>query len=334
MENIYMKGRHEAAKEGGNDDVGWKGISLVVKLNAGAAFLHALQSVVVFGLVSWLNTQSNSLGVFPLDKTVGIWHKKAALATNFTGASSMVSDDYYIEYRKVPSGNLDVRYVIAIFFALSAVFQAIGGYTLGGIWGVRLRFVEYSFSASIMIIAIGAEAGIQDIYTLEMMFVLTWVTMILGLLADVLIMLPVNSADVEPIFEVFGIWTWMIPHVSGWITFLAAYGPILDTFIQSSSKSEISAPGFVHVIVFLQFFLFGCFGLVQLYSLVKKTYLLMAVEGSIKTYSRVGNWGFEFARDVANLQETVEVMYIMLSFTAKTLLCWLILSPILIGAIK
>jgi hypothetical protein len=205
---------------------------------------------------------------------------------------------------------------------------------MGGIWGVRLRFVEYSFSASIMIIAIGAEAGIQDIYTLEMMFALTWVTMILGLLADVLIMLPVNSADVEPIFKVFGVWTWTIPHVSGWITFLAAYGPILDTFIQSSSKSEISAPGFVHVIVFLQFFLFGCFGLVQLYSLVKKTYLVMAVEGSIKTYALVGNWGFEFVRDVANLQETVEVMYITLSFTAKTLLCWLILSPILIGAIK
>lgn len=335
MENGYGMGQYpilqkEVKKEKTSS-------SLSFKLNAGAAFFHAMQAVVVFGLVSWLNTQSNDLGIFPLDKTVSIWHKKNPISKNFTGSSSMVSDDYYIEYKKVSSGYLDVRYVIAIFFALSATFQGIGGYIFGGIWGSRLRFVEYSFSASIMIIAIGVEAGIRDAYALEMMFVLTWVTMILGLLADVLSTIVMNHTytDMEPIYQVLGIWAWMIPHASGWITCLAAYGPILDVFIQSSSKSEVSAPGFVHVIVFLQFFLFCCFGLVQTYSLVKKTYLIMAIQGSIKPYStNLGNWGLEFERDAALLDERVEMIYVILSFVAKTLLCWLILSPILMNAIK
>jgi hypothetical protein len=321
MQYIHvMDNSYDTTNESGESRGGER--SLSVKLNAGAAFFHAVQSVVVFSLVSWLNTQSNELGIFPLDKTVGIWHKKTLLNSSktITGTNSMVSDDYFIENKKISSGYLDVRYVIAIFFALSAIFQAVGGYFVSGYWGSRLRFVEYSFSASIMIIGIGVEAGIQDIYTLEMMFVLTWATMIFGLLADVLSM--TNATETEPLFEVFGIWTWMVPHVSGWITFLAAYAPILDNFIQSSSKSEISAPGFVNVIVFLQFFLFGCFGLVQTYSLVKKTYLSK------------GNRGFQFTRDAAILHETVEMVYVILSFVAKTLLCWLILSPILIGAIK
>jgi hypothetical protein len=313
-----------------------------VNLNAMAALLHAVQAVVVLALVSWLNTQPNSgdIGVFPLDRTISIWHKKTSNTSLLaTFEKSMVTDDYFVEHRKLASGFLDVRYVIAAFFVLSSIFQAIGGYILGDVWGSRLRFIEYSFSASIMIIAIGVEAGIRDLYTLEMMFILTWVTMILGLLAEIIstvLSSDPSIADRDPILQIWGIWSWLIPHVAGWVTCVAAYAPIIDVFVQSSTRSDVSAPGFVHVIVSLQFALFSCFGFVQMYSLVKKTYIIMTIQGSFRKYAAVGGGeeAQDYYRDLYALADTVEKAYVTLSFVAKTLLAWLILSPILVSAIK
>jgi hypothetical protein len=299
--------------------------------------------------------------VFPLVKTINVWHKKpvgganvATTDTEFSG-SGMVNDDYYVEFKRISAGELDVRYVIIAFFSLSAIFQIVGGYILGGAWGSRLRFVEYSFSASIMIIAIAVESGIREFYTLAMMFVLTWVTMMLGLLADFINSITVGfdrQTEHEPVIIVMGSQVWLIPHIAAWVTCLAAYGPILDVFILSSSKSDVQAPGFVHVIVFLQFGLFSIFGLVQMYSLVKRTSLITdhVRGGGGKKYSAVladdvyagggGSSSMQFqpennlSRDLSELDNFVEKAYITLSFVAKTLLSWLILSPILAGAIK
>ena len=47
-----------------------------------------------------------------------------------------------------------------------------------------LRFVEYSFSASVMIVAIALQVGIMDAWMLFALAALTWVTMILGLVAE------------------------------------------------------------------------------------------------------------------------------------------------------
>ena len=335
-----------------------------VSLNAAAALFHAIQAIIVLGLVSWLNTQpapSNKIGVFPLTRTISVWHKKplgggvrpAMENAEFDG-SGMVSDDFYIEFKKLSSGELDVRYVIVAFFTLSAIFQIVGGYLLGGIWGSRLRFIEYSFSASIMIIAIAVESGIRDFYTLAMMFVLIWVTMILGLLADFISVITVvvdKQLEFEPLLIVMGPRVWLVPHIAAWVTCLAAYGPILDVFIQSSSKSDVQAPGFVHVIVFLQFVLFSIFGLVQMYSLVRRTSLITDnTRGGGKKYFAVlgndvgaysgGSSSMQFQaennidKDLSELNDFVEKAYITLSFVAKTLLSWLILSPILAGAIK
>ena len=47
-----------------------------------------------------------------------------------------------------------------------------------------LRFVEYSFSASVMIVAIALQVGIMDGWTLFLLAALTWTTMILGLVGE------------------------------------------------------------------------------------------------------------------------------------------------------
>lgn len=340
-------------------------------LNAVAALIHAIQAVVVLGLSSWLNTQKISgigKGIFSLQKTVSVWHKKLP-GQNITSTQAvMSSDDFYIEYMNIDAGELDVRYIIVAFFTLSAIFQATGGYFLGGLWGRQLRYIEYSFSASIMILAIGVETGIRDIYTLEMMFVLTWMTMILGLLADHISDDIISNGNDAPLNSVFGSWIWLIPHFAAWTTCLAAYGPILDHFITSSSKSDVSAPGFVNVIVFLQFAFFSCFGFVQLYYLIRKSNILQNrgngnnnwqryggndIQSSVRLMTMYGGNiidnsninidsasnmmssmnGFD-VNSLSSIAETAERMYIVLSLSAKTILSWLILSPILANAVK
>ena len=145
-----------------------------------AASLHAIQAVLVIGLTVWLNTRTltpntsgsvfNS-GHFDLTRTIRV-----------------INSNYSITHEYVTSGSLDVRYLMIAFFTLSACFQAFASFM--GTVGLRsnniIRFLEYSISASLVMLALAVEAGITDVYTIECMFVLIWATQILGIAAEYL----------------------------------------------------------------------------------------------------------------------------------------------------
>ena len=92
----------------------------------------------------------------------------------------------------------------------------------------------------------------------------------------------------------------------------------------------------MRVIVFLEFALFICFGGVQAYTLTRKARIL---DGSSSLSS-----GEEQARMLppsqqqqrqgaalilADIDDDGEILFISLSLAAKTLLCWIVLSPLL-----
>jgi len=210
-------------------------------LNFAAAFLHGVQTIVTIALISWLNTQPHGGalfggGSFSVVRVVPVWHE------NFI--ESVVTD----------SGSIDVRYVMIAFFGISTIMQGLAG-LLGGGWMTYMRFFEYSISASIMMMAIALEAGVRDLYTLECMFILIWATQLLGLMAELLVVFafsaptfavdmaaqPPNCLSLQqqnPIIKLLGVhWLWLIPHITAWGTCLAAYGPALDVFLESSARS-------------------------------------------------------------------------------------------------
>jgi hypothetical protein len=286
-------------------------------------------------------------GTFPLFKTISIWREINKDKNNdpmkFSKVRAM-SSDFFIETREIHSGDIDVRYIIAAFFALSGIFQIIGGYFYANKTGSRLRFVEYSFSASIMIMAIAVEAGIRDLYIIVVMFILIWITQMLGLLAETLSEISERGdyfVD-EPLLGSLGAWSWLLPHFCGWATCVAAYAPILDHFHESSKASDTQAPDFVNVIIYLQFALFSCFGIVQLYSLLRRTYVIQTYSGVHNSSVPLMKYSSSMSSEdsepstreylLANIADTTERIYIVLSFTAKTLLAWLILSPIITDA--
>ena len=298
----------------------------IAPLNGVAAALHGGQAIAVLSLAVWLDRRpAGAAGVFA-DGRIPLYRT----ATYYLPANGTVVT--------VPQayGALDLRALIAAFFALSALFQGAAGLLNAGRAG-RLRYLEYSVSASTMLLAIAAEAGIRDAYTLACQFVLTWVTMLLGLAAE-----SVQLAYASP--DVYA-WLWLVPHLAGWATCLAAYGPILDAFLLNASPPPPYAapPAFVRVIVFLQFALFMVFGAVQLVALAQRT--LIAARAS---YAPLHNWqslarghtasfadlaeATSTSAELARVDDAAELAYIGLSLTAKTLLGWIVLSPLLAGA--
>jgi hypothetical protein len=255
-----------------------------------AVALHLVQAIIAAALTLWLDHSNNTNGVFSLVKPVRVW---SHIGNNNTGMK-----DILITTTLESAGTLDVRWVIVAFFAMSAAFPTT---ILLLHLSPSFRFVEYAFSASCMIMAIAVETGINDIYTLQCMFVLTFATMLLGWLADFS----------PPPFS------W-VAHGTGWVTFLSAYSPILDSFLQSNAHSPVAAPGFVQVIVFLEFVLFGSFGLVQVYSL----FFVVPVPPHTDEEREALLVSADTSAD-----DNVDMAYVFLSFTAKTLLAWLIFSP-------
>lgn len=147
--------------------------------------------------------------------------------------------------------------LIISFHFLSAFFQGIVmlpiGYDYkrnvktGRNW---IRFVEYSISASIMLVIIALLNGITDLHILVSIAVLTASCQVCGGLA-------------EYIYE-FNMGIKWILHFNGWLTFGCAYGIIFRAFFASVEDSAVPPPDFVYVIVFLIFGLYASFGFVQL----------------------------------------------------------------------
>ena len=80
-------------------------------------------------------------------------------------------------------------YCILCFFILSGLFQGYvskitteEGEADFEYWSTTLCYMEYSISASLMVLCIGVESGILQIYTLMCMFVLMFTTMMLRLI--------------------------------------------------------------------------------------------------------------------------------------------------------
>ena len=292
----------------------------VDRLNIAAASLHAAQAIAVIALTAWLENRGAAGaagaagapfadGKIPIYRTVGYGHAPAdnSVAT-------------------LPAGHIDIRGLIIAFFALSALCQGAAS-ALGAALAVRarMRFAEYSVSASVMLLGIATEAGVRDAHTLAALFVLCAATMLLGAIAE-----DAQGRDAP--------WAWVLPHAAGWLTFVAAYAPVLDAFLINAAHADRTPPQFVTVIVFLQGALFGCFGVVQTVALTRRALAFATADADTSfTYGNYYSQNYtpgprSDAAITAEIDAQSECAYITLSLTAKTLLAWIVLSPIIAGA--
>jgi len=163
--------------------------AFVHALNCWTGVLHTANAV--FVLIVWIATQPDpAIPALGLEETVGPY--LPALCFN----QSAVSEGGPPPFSVVPETAADPKtyllMIILLFFLLSAGFQLFDGMYDREAYYSRLinndvnalRYIEYSMSASLMMIGIACSLFVFDLYTHVLVFTCTMLCMMLGLVSD------------------------------------------------------------------------------------------------------------------------------------------------------
>lgn len=194
--------------------------------------------------------------------------------------------------------DLRIGPLIAVFLLISAVAHFLLASVLYD-WYVKnlkeninqLRWIEYSFSASIMIVVIAMLTGIMDLAALVLLFVVNASMILFGWMMELY-----NQKTEE---------TKWFPFVCGCIAGAAPWIAIGIRLLTAYLEPASSVPGFVIVIFISIGIFFNVFALNQLLQ-----------------YKKIGPWkDYLFG----------EKMYIVLSLVAKSALAWQVFAGTLAG---
>lgn len=162
---------------------------------------------------------------------------------------------------------------VAAFFFLSAAFH-LGNALVWRKWYIRglqrgfapFRWLEYSISASVMILILAYVSGTLFQSVLVALFALTFITMVFGHLHEVIC----RPASLDEWAVKSKLWR-LQAHFFGYVPQCFAWGLIIAQFVEAgavsttdSSGEERKMPAFVYAIVFGEVLIFWSFGIVQL----------------------------------------------------------------------
>ena len=243
------------------------------KWNRNLAILHALQGIVILVL--------SSNRVFPISVN---FLTKDTLASNAAGHVVLAPATQVII-------NLNLAYVVAAFFFISALAHTLmatwyrSRYEAGLRQGInRLRWFEYALSASLMLVAIAVLSGIYDAGTLFLIFAVTAIMNLLGLVMEIH---NPHKKSVSPNWI-----SYWVGCVAGIVPWLVIAGAIVAASIFGSGN----IPGFVYGIYGSMFVFFAGFAV--------NMYL---------QYTKKGKWANYYYGEGG---------YMILSLVAKSLLAW------------
>ena len=192
-----------------------------------------------------------------------------------------------------PLFQIQLSLAVALFFFVSAAAHFYVGwlrpkwYTSNLAQGInKARWYEYGISASIMMVAIAMLAGMEDFTAIIMVFALTFVMNMMGLVMET----HNKLKDVKPNWLSF-----YIGSIAGAIPWavIAIYFWAAET---GATSTDSSIPTFVYIIFITIFLFFNCFAF-----------------NMILQYKRVGKWSDYIYG---------ERVYMILSLVAKSLLAW------------
>lgn len=241
----------------------------LVRLNKVALLLHLVQGVAMVALVQALGT-SKSYDISALHLTYDEASKQ------LVPASTVI-------------GNVNFAWLVASFLFMSALAHLVivSSYRKRYVSELkeglnRARWIEYSVSASTMMVAIALLSGMQDLASLLMVFGLVAVMNLCGLVMEL-----VNRDRKTKSWVAF--WVGCIAGIAPWLAF--------GTYVwAANSYSTNGVPGFVYGIYASIFVFFNCFAV--------NMYL---------QYKQIGRW-----KDYLY----GERVYIWLSLIAKSALAW------------
>ncbi len=193
--------------------------------------------------------------------------------------------------------SIPLAYVIATFFLMSAIAHASAGWLLRGryeAWLARgmnpLRWIEYAFSSTVMIVAIAYISYITDFPALIAIAGANVAMNLFGWSMEA-----ANEGREKPDWKhfIFGCIAGIVPWIAIF-SILWAYGA------QEGLPADAGIPGFVYVIIASLFVAFNIFAITM-----------------VLQYRKIGRW-----REYLYGEKT----YMILSLVAKSLLAWQVWS--------
>jgi len=270
---------------------GKKGEKLVVKrywlINLIAGLLHLVNAGLMV-MFYYMNDQHDQL--YDIKSNYATWSRPENVTD---GKWDIGTSEYTI------IEGLSLNWLIFAFHILSFIFQ-IG--VLMPCFNYQkmvdnegrnpYRFIEYSLSASIMLICIALLCGVRNFIVMLSIVGFTILCQLLGLVAEYM----PKGGNRNGV------------HALAWISILLAYGMILMYYVTAIIENEAQPPDFVHIIVGTQAALFLSFGFVQ-------TSQLCCMK----------------AKCIGAIGRQAEISYCVLSLVAKTLLGWLIYANVIVS---
>ena len=251
-----------------------------------AASLHFIQAFVIFGLSYNKNTK------------VSLKQYYASWPANNTG---------HIEYVSTSGGSIDLKYLIFSFFLLSALFQGVPS-CITKLWkqlihsienkGIQpYRWIEYSASASCLLLACAVVDGGIDLHYLILLFFTNAAIMFLGYIQEVYAFMYIEVKD-----SIRGnAFLFLLPHLVGWLAYIPLWATLLTKFILAWIHSDTPPPTLILLAFVFNVIVFSSFGFVQF---VEMMYI------------------YSFPKSRRKYALRAELAYTILSFTAKTLTAW------------
>ena len=202
-----------------------------------------------------------------------------------------------IEQTSVMLFSIPLAYVIASFFLMSAIAHASAGWLVRSryeAWLARgmnpLRWVEYAFSSTVMIVAIAYVSFITDFPALVAIAGCNVAMNLFGWSMEA-----ANEGREKPDWKHF-----IFGCIAGIVPWIAIFSVVWAFSAQEGLPAEFSIPAFVYVIIGSLFVAFNIFAITM-----------------VLQYRKIGRW-----KDYLAGEKT----YMILSLVAKTLLAWQVWS--------
>ena len=220
-----------------------------------------------------------------------------------------------IQYNR-PGAEIHIIWAMFSFFVLSLLFQGIHYYYILSYPGMPrvLHYVEYAFSASLMIMVMAINVGIVELFAVTGMGAIFFGMNMLGACAEAMS----HYAGYVPkdTRSTFTRILWLF-HTAAWVLFLFAMIPIWVQLNYAVKCSDGGSPQYVIAAIVLESICFFLFGLLQVASVRCK----LRSSFSSQQRCREGE-----AVDTEILFK-YDCLHATLSLVAKTFLAWLLMGP-------
>lgn len=271
----------------------------ILFLNALASGLHFILFVTLlcvrFGAFSDIKLMSRKLL-----QSITVWEKfdstNGKSCADTANCFKTAEAEFLIFSKQVDNGYLTLEYLLLSFSALSFIFQGIRPWiglvvNDNGTSDERtyldevksrinwLRWIEYSFSATCMILAIGFVVDPNiEFSTVLMTSTSTAATQLCGLVGELMLEMnpPEKGKTIGTLKTESNLLAAWIIHFTGWILQIGVFASLFNAFFKSASygndnSNAVEPPEFVYLIVVMEAILFASFGITQFFDFLDRS---------------------------------------------------------------